>query len=284
MLLLHLMINGCANARDRWGDDDNHDHDAVTATTPDPRSATPAPSTSISSLPTAPTSGMLVDRALQRFVSERVSLRAAPKASALHTHNWDRVLDAIDQAVQQPPAARDLGAFVRARITLEVELDTDVRRGVLLPADLSRRMQRTLVGVDDSVSALRAANAPGTFAPAPRLEDGDFVLRAPLSPMVVSSPFGIRTDPLNNARRFHAGVDFDAPTGANVFASQSGLVVFAGLQGGYGRHVVIDHGEGVRTHYSHMSKIAVKVGMIVEEGQTVGFVGTTGRSLSLIHI
>jgi murein DD-endopeptidase MepM/ murein hydrolase activator NlpD len=191
--------------------------------------------------------------------------------------HWSEVLDRVARACELPPRASDLGGFVRARATLEVELDVDQRRGLLLPEDLAPRVQRTLEMVDESVGELRAANAPGTLASSPRL-DGELVLRSPLVPMIVSSPFGVRADPLTGQRRFHAGTDLDAPQGATVYASASGLVVYAGLQGGYGKHVVIDHGDAVRTHYSHLSTIMVEPGQIIDEGDAVGLSGSTGRS------
>jgi murein DD-endopeptidase MepM/ murein hydrolase activator NlpD len=134
------------------------------------------------------------------------------------------------------------------------------------------------MSVDESVQELRAANAPGTLAPSPRMEEGELVLRAPVSPMLVSSPFGRRHDPFTGNTRYHAGVDLSAREGTAVFTSATGIVVYAGLQGGYGRYIVVDHGEGVRTHYAHLSAIRTEVGALVIEGDVIGAVGSTGRS------
>jgi murein DD-endopeptidase MepM/ murein hydrolase activator NlpD len=107
---------------------------------------------------------------------------------------------------------------------------------------------------------------------------GTMVLRAPLVEIKVSSPFGVRNDPFTNELRFHAGVDLAAPSGTPVHAAGSGLVVFAGSHGEDGQHVVVDHGDGVRTHYSNLSKILVAAGQTVHEGDSIALVGSTGRS------
>jgi murein DD-endopeptidase MepM/ murein hydrolase activator NlpD len=224
-------------------------------------------------------SGKRIDEALLQFRSARSSTRSVAPSSGTWTQLWWKTLDSLDDALQTPPVASDLGAFVRARITLEVEWETDLQKGRMLSDGVKQRLQQTLLGVDEGVSELRAANAPGTgLAMQHKLVDGDIILRAPVSPMIVSSPFGNRVDPITSQRRFHAGVDFDAPLGSTVFAAATGIVVYAGLQGGYGNYVVLDHGEGVRTHYAHLQKIEATLGAMVEEGETLGFVGSTGRS------
>jgi hypothetical protein len=78
--------------------------------------------------------------------------------------------------------------------------------------------------------------------------------------------------------RGHAGIDIAAPYGTEIFAGASGTVVLAGWQGGYGNTVVIDHGNGLRTLYSHASKINVTVGQSVARGETIAFVGQTGTA------
>lgn len=225
-----------------------------------------------------PSAGVIIDRALQEFVSLRVTARGHPKTSPLWGEGWHRVLSRIAGACEIAPRASDLGAYVRARATLEVELERDRSRGLLLPEGIDRRVRAVLAAVDEGVGELRAANVPGTLAPSPRLGEGELVLRAPLAPMIVSSPFGLRSDPFLGTRRFHSGVDLDAPLGTNVYAAASGLVVYAGSQGGHGKQVVVDHGDGVRTHYSHLSEILVDPGQTVEEGDAIAHVGSTGRS------
>lgn len=222
--------------------------------------------------------GVVIDRALLEFHAVRARARRQGRTSPLWGEAWLDALARIDDGLTRAPVAHDLGAFVRARVTLEVELQQDRERKVVLPGSLAQLVVRTLLGVDDGVAALRAANAPGTLAPSPRPTDDELILHAPVAPLLVTSPFGRRLDPFTGAPRFHAGVDLDGAHGAAVYAAASAIVVYAGPQGGYGRTIVLDHGDGVRTHYAHLSAIHTSVGAFVAEGEVIGAVGSTGRS------
>lgn len=94
----------------------------------------------------------------------------------------------------------------------------------------------------------------------------------------ITSSFGYRTDPIAGGSAFHAGLDFKGPTGAPIYSAAKGRVVFAGRRPGYGNCVDIDHGNGLRTRYAHMSAFRAKVGQSVRAGQPIGAVGSTGRS------
>lgn len=93
-----------------------------------------------------------------------------------------------------------------------------------------------------------------------------------------TSGFGVRSDPFLGRPAMHTGLDFRAATGDPVRATANGKVASSGWQGGYGRMVEIDHGNGLSTRYGHLSEINVKVGDIVKIGQVIGAVGSTGRS------
>lgn len=93
-----------------------------------------------------------------------------------------------------------------------------------------------------------------------------------------SSGFGVRSDPFLGRPAMHTGLDFRAATGDPVRATAQGKVVTASHQGGYGKLVEIDHGNGLSTRYGHLSVIGVKVGDVVKLGQIIGEVGSTGRS------
>ncbi len=104
-------------------------------------------------------------------------------------------------------------------------------------------------------------------------------VRKPVAgPVDMSSPFGVRTDPFNGRPAMHTGVDLRGDIGEPVHATAAGRVTIAGWDGGYGRMVEIDHGNGLSTRYGHMSKIEVKVGQHVGIGQEIGRIGSTGRS------
>lgn len=92
------------------------------------------------------------------------------------------------------------------------------------------------------------------------------------------SGYGYRVHPIFGTRRLHAGVDIAAPTGQPIVAASAGQVVSAGWRGGYGMAVAIDHGGGLATLYAHQSRLVVTAGQVVEAGQQVGEVGSTGQS------
>lgn len=104
-------------------------------------------------------------------------------------------------------------------------------------------------------------------------------LRRPLSTVAdVTSPFGSRVDPFFGRAAMHTGVDLREPYGAPVLVTAAGKVTSAGMNGGYGNMVEVDHGNGITTRYGHMSAILVAEGQWVEAGAVVGRLGSTGRS------
>lgn len=105
-----------------------------------------------------------------------------------------------------------------------------------------------------------------------------YPIKNPAPGRKISSRFGVRKDPLLGTPAFHSGMDFRAPSGAAVRATATGKVVKAGWTGGYGRMVEIDHGNGLKTRYAHLSKILVKKGQRVGVHKIVGRIGSSGRS------
>jgi murein DD-endopeptidase MepM/ murein hydrolase activator NlpD len=94
----------------------------------------------------------------------------------------------------------------------------------------------------------------------------------------VASGFGYRNDPIYHTTRFHAGMDFTAPSGTDIYATGNGVVGFAGWMQGYGNCVKINHGFGYETLYAHQSKILVREGQKIIRGEVIGLVGSTGKS------
>lgn len=94
----------------------------------------------------------------------------------------------------------------------------------------------------------------------------------------ISSGFGYRRDPFTGAAAMHKGLDFRGPTGAPIYAAAKGVVSFVGRKSGYGKVVEVSHGNGLMTRYAHMSAFRAKVGQKVVAGQTIGAIGSTGRS------
>ena len=95
----------------------------------------------------------------------------------------------------------------------------------------------------------------------------------------INNEFGFRRNPVGGRTyEFHAGMDIDGDRGEVVIAPANGLVSEAGWKGGYGQMIEIDHGNGLKTRYGHLSKIEVEVGESLTRGQMIAFIGSTGRS------
>jgi murein DD-endopeptidase MepM/ murein hydrolase activator NlpD len=93
-----------------------------------------------------------------------------------------------------------------------------------------------------------------------------------------SSSFGWRLDPFTGRSAFHEGLDFPASVGTNIVAAAAGVVIAAEYHPQYGNMLDIDHGNDIITRYAHASRLLVKVGDIVQRGQHIADIGTTGRS------
>lgn len=94
----------------------------------------------------------------------------------------------------------------------------------------------------------------------------------------ITSEFGLRRNPFGRNYEFHAGLDFRGAYGSPIHVTAPGVVIKAEWSGGYGYHVIVDHGYGYQTLYGHMSGMAVKAGMQIERDRIVGYLGNTGRS------
>jgi murein DD-endopeptidase MepM/ murein hydrolase activator NlpD len=107
-----------------------------------------------------------------------------------------------------------------------------------------------------------------------------FLLRTPVDGARLSSGFGMRRHPVLGYSRMHKGVDFAAPSGTPIYAAGSGRIASAGRNGGYGNYIRIRHSGEYSTAYGHMSRFAkgIGAGVRVQQGQVIGYVGTTGRS------
>tara|TARA_B100000900_G_scaffold398835_1_gene400677 strand:+ start:273 stop:1565 length:1293 start_codon:yes stop_codon:yes gene_type:complete len=106
------------------------------------------------------------------------------------------------------------------------------------------------------------------------------LMKTPINGARLSSPFGMRKHPIDGYNKMHKGTDFAAPKGTPIMASGTGVVKKAGWCGGGGNCVVIKHNSTYQTIYAHMSKFAkgIRSGTRVKQGQTIGYVGSTGKS------
>ena len=107
----------------------------------------------------------------------------------------------------------------------------------------------------------------------------DIPIRKPVSGEIdMSSGFGMRMDPFLRSPAMHTGLDMRGDTGDPVRATANGTVTIAGVNGGYGKLVEVEHSNSLATRYGHLSSIDVKVGQTVKIGQVIGKIGSTGRS------
>ena len=106
------------------------------------------------------------------------------------------------------------------------------------------------------------------------------LMKTPINGARLSSPFGMRKHPIDGYNKMHKGTDFAAPMGTPIMASGDGIIKKAGWCGGGGNCVKIKHNSTYQTVYAHMSKFArgIKAGVRVKQGQTIGYVGSTGKS------
>ncbi len=106
------------------------------------------------------------------------------------------------------------------------------------------------------------------------------ILKTPLDGARISSNFGMRKHPISGFNKMHKGVDFAAPTGTPIYAGGNGIVEYVGRNGGYGKYIRIRHNNGYKTAYAHMSnyKKGISKGVRVNQGEVIGYVGSTGNS------
>lgn len=111
-----------------------------------------------------------------------------------------------------------------------------------------------------------------------QIEDERFLAGRPIRWGWLSSHYGYRTDPFSGKRTWHDGVDLAGKQGSDIIAVAAGVVTWAGERYGYGKLVEVDHGNGHTTRYGHAHEVKVTVGDVVQKGQVLALMGSTGRS------
>jgi murein DD-endopeptidase MepM/ murein hydrolase activator NlpD len=221
--------------------------------------------------PTSPPVG--IDAALIRFAVGQRNARATLKPGTLMPVNirsdWSEILGEVDRFLRQPVATTVPLDVVRARVALEAEIDMDRELYLSLPEGLAAGVKARTLALDLRLREIRKGKEP---APAPGQ------LCWPVEPVVVTSLFGMRADPINGEDHDHQGVDLRADKGQLVQAASAGLVTRAGRAGGYGLQVAIAHGDGLITTYSHLSTLLVTEGTQIPARGPVGLAGSTGHS------
>lgn len=109
-------------------------------------------------------------------------------------------------------------------------------------------------------------------------QDELFIAGRPIKWGWMSSAYGFRTDPFSGKRAWHGGVDFAGKEDSDIIAVASGVVTWSGTRYGYGNLVEVNHGDGYTTRYAHCKSLLASVGDVVEKGQVLATMGSTGRS------
>jgi murein DD-endopeptidase MepM/ murein hydrolase activator NlpD len=157
----------------------------------------------------------------------------------------------------------------------QVDLEITVQTESLQSLEEARQQYEDQVAALEAESARLTGVIQGTGSSGSGQYNG--ILGWPADGPIVSG-FGYRTHPVYGTTRFHSGVDIGAACGQPIWAAESGTVISAGYNGGYGNATIIDHGDGLATLYAHQSSIAVGSGQQVSRGAQIGSVGTTGLS------
>jgi len=125
---------------------------------------------------------------------------------------------------------------------------------------------------------IQGAGRSGEFVSLDGASQRRAYLASPLAFSRVTSSYGPRIHPVFGGQRTHKGTDYGAPVGTPIRTVADGVVSFSGRQGGYGNYVVIQHPDKAATAYAHLERIAVRLGQRVQQGQTIGTVGSTGTA------
>ena len=186
-------------------------------------------------------------------------------------HSLDRSLATLAETQRESVTVLASEAHEKADTILRelraIGMSTDSAvGGPFIPMDAP--FETTIGALDEALGKLEAA----------RRAAGKVPIGHPVKGQQMTSRFGPRRDPFNRKRAMHSGLDFRAATGHPVLATGAGRVLRAGPNGGYGRFVEIDHGNGFTTRYAHLSRMHVREGERVAAGQRIGDVGSTGRS------
>jgi murein DD-endopeptidase MepM/ murein hydrolase activator NlpD len=223
-------------------------------------SATPSPFAFWSPREAVTSNESSADHADRLFVAINQSLRD------IESEQLARIASLAEDASQTADTIAQ--ALEDAGLSVDSDYGKQGIGGPLVAVDMTSMFDTKVRELDEALKHLEVM----------KNEARKFPIANPAPGRGVSSSFGVRRDPLIGMPAMHAGLDFRAPSGSAALVTAPGTVIKAGWNGGYGRMVEVDHGNGFSTRYAHLSKIRVKVGQKLSAGDTVGDVGSSGRS------
>ena len=180
-----------------------------------------------------------------------------------------------------------LATMLRRTACLAISISATLSAGLVLaappaaggpmmtPTQLSYERER-LEGLARKTAPLRVLDISYGFQAAST--PGPVATVMPIAFGLITSTFGMRTDPITRSQALHEGQDFAAPSGTPILAAASGIVIDARTHPEYGQMIDIDHGNDLVTRYAHASLLLVSRGDLVRRGQQIALVGSTGRS------
>lgn len=207
------------------------------------------------------------DRAVMQRMADAQKQIEEKKASLEEANN---VVELNREILNTKKAEIDANKAALGAVISNLESDEAAYRAALDEADRAEEALRAEIRAMSSSSS-SASTAPSVDS------GGQFCWPTP-STTYITSPFGTRYHPVQKRNKTHTGIDIGAGHGASILAAESGTVLRADYNSGYGNYVVIDHGGGVQTLYGHCSALLVKSGQTVSRGQKIALVGSTGVS------
>lgn len=192
-----------------------------------------------------------------RMYDLKIELTSANNEAAV----WAAETARVDQEI----------AFLTSQYNAQIQAEYEAEQ-----ARIAEQNRLAEIARQEALAAQRAAQQTPVQTPAapPVYSGGGFAWPVPGYYAIVSY-YGWRSF---GGGEFHAGVDVPAPMGAPIVAAKAGIVIMAHWYGGFGNFVAVAHGNGIVTFYAHMSGFAVSAGQSVAAGQTIGYIGSTGRS------
>ncbi len=205
----------------------------------------------------------------------RGTMRTGSAMPPAQMDNWAAMNAAVDEFLRRTARETSSRDVVRARVTLEAELEQDARVYGDMPAELSDavlvrvyRLTRRMVEVRQIATQVKPVKLRFAW---------------PVDPVIVTSTFGSRLHPITGRERDHLGVDLSAKRGQLVNAAAKGVVLSAGWNGNHGLQVVVQHEGDVTTRYSHLSRVLVEPGEVLDQGDVLGLAGKTGLATG-VHL
>ncbi len=236
-------------------------------------------------------SGMMQysDTLLERIKTKKASLKEKSEALEVKLKEQEAAIEALDakdaeidkweeqNAVALEKIEKELAELVSQNEKYQTEADVleKIFRDEVDAAIEAENKRREEIAIKEELEeerrrqeALEEAN-----------RNKSFLWPLPAKWTYLSSTFGYRTLPeLGYYNKFHSGIDIPAYAGTDIYASKAGYVLIAKYHYSYGNYVLLDHGDGTQTLYAHASKLYVKAGQYVDQGQVIAAVGTTGSS------